>query len=94
MTVIDAHPWVRFFTGFLTGCWVGVALGCVITLLFSGRRLRQLESANLLLRVKLRARERPKRTGTGGAGPVLVVPPGGSSRSTNNPVGRVANGGR
>ena len=80
--------------GWLMRANFGLSLSLAITLLFSGRRLRQLESANLLLRVKLRARERPKRTGTGGAGPVLVVPPGGSSRSTNNPVGRVANGGR
>jgi hypothetical protein len=93
MTVIDAHPWVRFFTGFLTGGWVGVAVGCVVTLLFSGRRLRQLESANLLLRVKLRAHERPRRAGTNPAGPVLVVPPGGAQRAGNNPVGKVANGG-
>lgn len=92
MTVIDAHHWVRFFTGFLSGCWVGVVVGCVVTLLFTGRRLRQLESANMLLRVKLRAREKPRHTGT--AGPVLVVPPGGSRRSGNNPMGRVATGGR
>lgn len=93
MTVFDAHPWVRFFTGFLMGCWVGIAVGCVVTFLLSGRRLRQLESANLLLRVKLRAQERPRRTGTTPAGPVLVVPPGGAQRSGNNPVGKVANGG-
>lgn len=94
MAFFDAHPWVRFVTGLITGCWIGVAIGCAVTLLLAGRRLSQLETANLLLRVKLKAREKPRRTGTTGAGPVLVVPKETAGRTSSVPVGRVANAGR
>lgn len=90
MALFDAHPWVRFFSGVLTGCWIGVIIGCAVALLFSGRRVRQLASANMVLRMKLRAREKPKRSAAP-AGPVLVVPP--SRRSSDGPARRVVNGG-
>ena len=76
MALFDVHPWLRFGVGLLAGCWIGAAIGMGIALIFAGRRLKQLETANVLLRFKLRARERQRRTGTGAPGPVLVVPPG------------------
>ena len=69
MVLYEVHSWVRGVAGLLASFWIGVAVGCVGALLFAGRRVRQLETVNLLLRAKLRARERPQRTGTGGAGP-------------------------
>jgi len=94
MAIVDPHPWLRFITGLIAGCWGGVVIGCAITLLLAGRRLRQLETANLILRVKLKAAERPKRRTPAGAGPVLVVPPGSASRPASAPMSRYANGGR
>ncbi len=89
------HPWVRFLTGLISGCWLGVFIGCAITLVILGKRVRQLETANLVLRVKLRAREKPKRTGTtGAAGPVLVVQPRETNRPASAPMARFASGGR
>lgn len=76
MALFDVHPWLRFGVGLLAGCWIGAAAGMAIALVLAGRRLRQLETANMLLRLKLRARERQRRTGTQGPGPVLVMPPG------------------
>lgn len=91
MAFFELHPWVRFFTGLIVGCWTGVAIGCAVTMLLTGRRLRQLETANLLLRVKLKARERkPVRTVSGAAGPLLVVPPG-ANRPASAPL-RAAGG--
>lgn len=89
------YPWVRFLTGLIAGCWIGAAIGCAITLLVAGKRLRQLESANLLLRVKLRSREKPTRTGTAsGGGPVLVIPPRETNRPASAPITRIASGDR
>lgn len=83
MAFLDAHAWIRLATGLIAGCWLGAMIGGAVALLFASRRIRQLETANMLLRVKLRARDRkPQRTGTGGAGPVLVIPP----RETNRPA--------
>lgn len=76
MALFDVHPWLRFGIGLLLGCWTGAAIGMAIALLLAGRRIKQLETANMLLRVKLRTRERQRGTGTGGPGPVLVIPPG------------------
>lgn len=83
----DVHPWLHFGFGLLAGCWIGVVIGCGLTLLLASRRMRQLQTANALLRVKLRAREKPARTGTG---PLLVVPATGTQRSSGAPLGRVA----
>lgn len=82
MALLDAHAWMRFATGLIAGCWVGAIIGGAVALLFASRRIRQLETVNMLLRVKLRTRERAKRPATGGAGPVLVIPP----RETNRPA--------
>ena len=83
----DIHPWLRFSVGLLVGCWIGVAIGCGLTLLLASRRLRQLQSANALLRLKLRVREKPARTGTG---PLLVVPSTGTHHSSGSFMGRAA----
>ena len=89
------HPWVRFLTGLISGCWLGVFIGCAITLVMAGKRLRQLETANLVLRVNLRSREEPRRNGTtGGAGPMLLGPPRETIRPASAPVLRFASGGR
>lgn len=92
MAYFFAHAWVRFTAGLVAGCWIGAAVGVGITLLLAGRRLRQLESANLLLRTKLMVKERQKRKVVGGAGPVLVIPPPGSQRPAGGGLGRVVNG--
>lgn len=88
------HPWVRFLTGLISGCWIGVFIGCAITLVIAGKRVRQLQNANLVLRVKLRAREKPKPTGTAGARPVLVAPPRETNRPASAPMARFASGRR
>ena len=90
MALFDVHPWLRFAVGLIAGCWIGAAIGMGIALVLAGRRLKQLETANMLLRIKLRARERQRRTGTEGPGPVLVVPPG-AHRNASAPK-RAANG--
>ena len=56
MLMLDLYPWARFIAGVVTGCWIGVMIGCAVALLLAGRRVRQLESMNLLLRLKLNAR--------------------------------------
>ncbi|MGA8109240.1 MAG: hypothetical protein WBD46_08590 [Acidobacteriaceae bacterium] len=90
MAVFVLHSWGGFFAGMLLGCWIGVVAGCAVTLLLMGRRVRQLETVNLLLRSKLKSREKPRRTGTGGA--PLVMPLPGTGRSTSPSVGRTARG--
>ncbi len=94
MTLFDAHAWVRFASGLIAGCWLGAIIGGAIALLFASRRIRQLETANMLLRVKLRAREKPARTGTGGGGPLLVVPQRDTHRPAGAPITRFASGDR
>jgi len=94
MAFLDAHAWFRFATGLIAGCWLGAILGGSVALLFAARRIRQLETANLLLRVKLRSRDRrPQRAGAGG-GPVLVLPPRETNRPASAPMPRVASGDR
>lgn len=86
------HAWLRFATGLMVGCWIGVAIGFALALFFAGRRIRQLETANLLLRVKIRARERAQARRAGAPGPVLVATPSGT---VSRPAGsRFASGGR
>jgi hypothetical protein len=94
MTLFDAHAWVRFASGLIAGCWLGAIIGGAVALLFASRRIRQLETANMLLRVRLRSREKPERTGTGGGGPILVVPPRETNRPASAPVTRFATGDR
>ncbi len=94
MAFLAAHAWVRFATGLIAGCWLGAFIGAAVALLFASRRIRQLETANMLLRVKLRSKEKPQRTGTGGAGPVLVIPPRETNRPASAPVTRFASGDR
>jgi hypothetical protein len=85
------YPWLRFGIGVLAGCWIGAAVGLGITLILVGRRIQQLEEANLMLRAKLRARDKARPSGTGGGGPVLVVPPG-MNRPASSPLIRAAAG--
>lgn len=91
MALFVVHPWAPFITGMLAGCWIGAVIGCAGVLLLVGRRVRQLETINLLLRTMLKARERPQRTGTGGGGGLtLVMPLPGASRMAGRPMSRIA----
>jgi hypothetical protein len=91
MAAIAFYPWLRFAFGLLAGCWIGAAAGLGITLMLAGRRIQQLEEANLMLRAKLRAREKTRQPESGGAGPVLVLPSA-VRRPASAPIGRVASG--
>jgi hypothetical protein len=86
MVVFDIHPWLRLSTGLILGCWIGVAIGGAIAVLCAGKRLHQLETANVLLRMKLRTHDKPHRTG-----PILVTPSASASRAANGPL-RAAGG--
>ncbi len=88
MAVLVVHPWAQFLTGMLIGCWVGAAVACAGVLLLVGRKVRRLESINLLLRTKLKARTKPQR-GTGTSGSMLVMPLPDSLRRTERPAGRI-----
>jgi hypothetical protein len=90
MALFVVHPWAQFFTGMLMGCWIGAAIATAGVLLLVGRRVRQLETINLLLRTKLKARPNPQRTGTGGPGPTLVMPLPRSARRTGPERERIA----
>jgi hypothetical protein len=90
MALAVVHPWAPFFAGLLTGCWIGAAVACAGVLLLVGRRVRQLESINLVLRNRLKARGKPQRTGTGGGGPTLVMPVPKSGGRTESALGRLA----
>jgi len=90
MAVLVVHPWAQFLTGMLIGCWIGAAVACAGVLLLVGRKLRRLESINLLLRTKLKARLKPHRSGTGTSGSMLVMPPPGSLRKSQRPPGKIA----
>jgi hypothetical protein len=85
------YPLLRFAAGVLVGCWLGVAVGLGIGLILAGRRVRQLTAVNILLRAKLRYREKTRQSGSGASGPVLVVPPG-ASRPASAPLRRAAGG--
>jgi len=89
MALFVVHPWAPFVTGMLAGCWVGAVIGCAGVLLVVGRLVRQLETINLLLRTKLKARLKPQRTGTGG-GPTLVMPIPSPAREAATPMRRIA----
>jgi hypothetical protein len=91
MVAFAVYPWLRFGFGVLTGCWIGTALGIGITLILAGRRIKELEQANSILRTKLRVRDRSRPSGPGGSGPILIVPPN-VNRPASAPFGRVASG--
>jgi hypothetical protein len=74
MALLLVRPWAEFFAGVLTGCWIGAGIACAGVLLLVGRRVRQLEGINLLLRTKLKASFKPQQLETAGPGPALVVP--------------------
>jgi hypothetical protein len=82
----DIHPWLRLSTGLIVGCWLGAVVGFAITVLFAGKRLHQLETSNVLLRMKLRTREKSQRPG-----PILVAPPFSGNRGASGPL-RAAGG--
>lgn len=86
MALISVHPWQGFFSGLLVGCWIGVVMGSLVTLLLVGRRVRQLETINHLLRSRLRSHDTPRKTGTGG--PPIVLPLPGAGRSSPIPITR------
>jgi len=88
MALFVVYPWAKFLAGMLTGCWIGVVVGCAVTLLLVGKRVRELETGIVLLRNRLKARERPQKTGTGSA--PLVMPRPAPGRSASRPVGRTA----
>lgn len=79
MALFVLHPWIRFGAGLLAGCWIGVPLGIAVAVLLVGRRMRQLEAANELLRGKLRTREKAWQPG---GGPTLVTAPGAARPAT------------
>lgn len=91
MVVFDIHPWLRMSTGLILGGWIGVPVGCAMTVLFSARRLHQLEAANVMLRARLRTREKAQRPASI-LPPILVMPPANVSRPGDAP--RRAAGGR
>jgi hypothetical protein len=90
MALFVVRPWAEFIAGVVAGCWIGAVIACVGVLLLVGRRVRQLEGINLLLRTKLKAYVRPRRMGTAGTGPALVMPLPGSARKSELPRERIA----
>jgi len=94
MAMFVIHPWARFLAGMLTGCWIGALIASAGVILLMGRRVRQLESINLLLRTKLKKRTRGPQagsgTGTGGGGHMLVMPLPTAYRKPEKPASRVA----
>jgi hypothetical protein len=89
MLMLDLYPWARFIAGVVTGCWIGVMIGCAVALLLAGRRVRQLESMNLLLRLKLNAR-REQTGGLRATGPGLALPRSGGNRTADALISRIA----
>ncbi len=92
--IVDAHPWLRFTTGVIVGCWIGWLAGCGVALLFASRRLRQAEQVNRALRVKLRSRSKPRGQEINGGRLRLVTPAAKTNRPAGVPPGRVASSGR
>jgi hypothetical protein len=93
MAMFEIYPWARFLAGMLTGCWIGAAIATAGVILLMGRRVRQLESINILLRAKLKARAKARSAGTGtggGGGHMLVMPLPDTHRQSEKPANRVA----
>lgn len=88
--MLVVHPWAQFLTGMLIGCWIGAIIATAGILLLLGKRVRQLENVNFLLRTRLKARLKPLRTGTGGSGSMLVMPHPDSARHSGSIGGRIA----
>lgn len=86
---MDAHLWARFVPGLLAGCWIGVIVGAGSALLLMGRRVRQLETINMLLRARLKLREKQQRPTTA---TTLVMPRPGVTKPGPKPVSRTAFG--
>lgn len=55
MAPLAAFPWVWLLAGLLLGSWIGATIGSAGVLLLAGRRMKQLEAVNQLLRVKLKS---------------------------------------
>jgi hypothetical protein len=92
MAPLAAFSWSWFFVGLLVGSWIGAAIGSAGVLLLAGRRMKKLESANHLLRAKLRAHmQRPRPAAHRALAPVLrpfrVV-----TETATIPIDRIASG--
>lgn len=61
MAPFAVHPWILFFAGLLLGTWCGATIGSAGVLLLAGRRMKQLETINRLLRIKLQGHARRHR---------------------------------
>jgi len=83
------YPWAHFIVGVITGCWIGVVIGCAVALFLAGRRVRQLEARNLLLRVQLHARRQPQTGELRASGHGLALGRSGS-RAAEPLMGRIA----
>jgi hypothetical protein len=90
MFMLALYPWARFLAGVITGCWIGVMIGCAVALLLAGRRVRQLETKNLLLRVQLHARREPEPAGLRASGRGLALPRSSGSRAAEPVMSRTA----
>jgi hypothetical protein len=88
MALLVVHPWAQFFAGMLIGCWAGAAIACAGLLLFVGRRVRQLESMNVILRRKLKVRASTRRSAM--LGPTLMMPGPDSVLKMETPAQRIA----
>jgi hypothetical protein len=84
------YSWAHFLAGVVAGCWIGVIVGCGVALLLAGRRVRQLEAANLLLRVQLHARREQQPGGLRAIGHGLALPRSGGSRKADARMSRIA----
>lgn len=92
MALFDVHPWAEIVAGTLIGCWAGAAIACAGVLLLVGRRVRQLEAINLLLRTRLKASlgTLQGRSAAGRSASMLVMPMPGAAHKSESPLGRIA----
>jgi hypothetical protein len=90
MALLVVHPWAQFFAGMLIGCWMGAAVACAGLLLFIGRKVRQLESINSILRKKLKARASPLPVSTAETARMLVMTRPDSVPRMDSPLARIA----
>jgi hypothetical protein len=74
MALFVLHAWIRFDVGLMAGVWIGAFIGMAVAILLVGRRMRQLEAVNALLRMKLQSQEKGRRMAAAGGGPSLVPP--------------------
>ncbi|MGA7525105.1 MAG: hypothetical protein WBW84_21840 [Acidobacteriaceae bacterium] len=72
MAPLAAFPWAWLLIGLLVGSWIGATIGSAAVLMLAGRRMRQLETVNDLLRAKIRGYTQRSRLATNrGLVPVL-----------------------